>query len=43
MRNTHLSNGAVAEWLRTGLQIREYRFDSGPRLHFLKYSMMVEF
>lgn len=25
----------MAEWLRTGLQIREHRFDSGPRLQFL--------
>jgi aminopeptidase N len=25
----------VAEWLRSGLQIRVHRFDSGPRLHFL--------
>ena len=24
--------GAVAEWLRSGLQSREHRFDSGPRL-----------
>ena len=27
------SYGAVAEWLRSGLQSREHRFDSGPRLH----------
>ena len=26
--------GAVAEWLRSGLQSREHRFDSGPRLQF---------
>lgn len=38
MRNTHFSNGAVAEWLRSGLQIRVYRFDSGPRLHYYKNS-----
>ena len=25
-------NGAVAEWLRSGLQSRLHRFDSGPRL-----------
>ena len=25
--------GAVAEWLRSGLQSRVHRFDSGPRLH----------
>ena len=24
--------GAVAEWLRSGLQSRVHRFDSGPRL-----------
>ena len=24
----------MAEWLRTGLQSRVYRFDSGPGLHF---------
>ena len=24
--------GAVAEWLRSGLQSRLHRFDSGPRL-----------
>ena len=27
------ADGAVAEWLRSGLQSREHRFDSGPRLH----------
>ena len=27
--------GAVAEWLRSGLQSRVHRFDSGPRLQFL--------
>ncbi len=27
--------GAVAEWLRSGLQSREHRFDSGPRLQAL--------
>lgn len=26
-------DGAVAEWLRSGLQSRVHRFDSGPRLH----------
>ena len=26
-------DGAVAEWLRSGLQSREHQFDSGPRLH----------
>ena len=26
--------GAVAEWLRSGLQSRVHRFDSGPRLQF---------
>ena len=26
------ADGAVAEWLRSGLQSREHRFDSGPRL-----------
>jgi hypothetical protein len=25
--------GAVAEWLRSGLQSRVHRFESGPRLH----------
>ena len=25
-------NGQVAEWLRSGLQSREHRFESGPRL-----------
>ena len=25
--------GAVAEWLRSGLQSLAHRFDSGPRLH----------
>jgi hypothetical protein len=25
-------SGAVAEWLRSGLQSRVYRFDSDPRL-----------
>ena len=25
----------MAEWLRSGLQIREGRFDSGSGLHFL--------
>ena len=30
--NTHLF-GDVAEWLRSGLQIRLHRFDSGTRLH----------
>ena len=29
-------NGDVAEWLRSGLQIRVRRFDSGRRLHGLK-------
>jgi hypothetical protein len=27
--------GAVAEWLRSGLQSREHRFDSGPRLQLV--------
>ena len=27
--------GAVAEWLRRGLQSLAHRFDSGPRLHRL--------
>ena len=27
-----LAQGDVAEWLRSGLQIRVYRFDSGRRL-----------
>ena len=27
--------GAVAEWLGSGLQIRSFRFDSGRRLHLL--------
>ena len=26
-------NGQVAEWLRSGLQSREHRFESGPGLH----------
>jgi hypothetical protein len=30
--NARKSYGAVAEWLCTGLQIRERRFDSDPRL-----------
>lgn len=30
-----VSLGAVAEWLCSGLQIRECRFDSGPCLQFL--------
>ena len=29
-------HGQVAEWLRTGLQSRVHRFESGPGLHFLK-------
>ena len=29
------ADGAVAEWLRSGLQSREHRFDSGPRLQAL--------
>ena len=28
-------HGDVAEWLRSGLQIRVHRFDSGRRLHDL--------
>ena len=28
--------GPVAEWLRSGLQIREHRFDSGRGLHFFQ-------
>jgi hypothetical protein len=28
-----VARGELAEWLRTGLQIREGRFDSGTRLH----------
>ncbi len=28
-----LWRGLVAEWLRSGLQIRARRFDSGPGLH----------
>lgn len=31
----HAHRGAVAEWLRSGLQIRLHRFDSGPRLQEL--------
>ena len=27
--------GELAEWLRSGLQIRLHRFDSGTRLHLL--------
>ncbi|SON52809.1 protein of unknown function [Vibrio tapetis subsp. tapetis] len=29
------NNGALAEWLCSGLQIRGPRFDSGRRLHYL--------
>ena len=32
---THLKAGGLAERLRSGLQIREDRFDSGTRLHYL--------
>ena len=35
-------NGALAEWLCSGLQIREPRFDSGRRLHLLLVSGMKE-
>ena len=31
--NCYGQDGAVAEWLRSGLQSRVHRFDSGPRLH----------
>tara|TARA_R110002073_G_scaffold28621_7_gene90731 strand:+ start:1497 stop:1748 length:252 start_codon:yes stop_codon:yes gene_type:complete len=34
--------GAVAEWLRSGLQIRLYRFDSGPRLHFPTLTCLIK-
>lgn len=34
------ADGAVAEWLRSGLQSREHRFDSGPRLHFGLYCVL---
>ena len=30
--------GELAEWLRSGLQIRVHRFDSGTRLHFSESS-----
>ena len=32
-RLLNVTEGAVAEWLRSGLQSRVHRFDSGPRLH----------
>jgi hypothetical protein len=31
-----MGDGELAEWLRTGLQIRVHRFDSGTRLHVTK-------
>ena len=35
--------GAVAEWLRSGLQSREHRFESGPRLQeLIRSSSVVE-
>ncbi len=30
----HSSEGSVAEWLCSGLQLRVRRFDSDPSLHF---------
>lgn len=30
-----LQDGALAEWLRSGLQNRVHRFNSGRHLHFL--------
>ncbi len=33
----------MAEWLRSGLQIREHRFDSGPRLQLQKATLRVVF
>src|SRR3954470_10917519 len=32
--------GAVAEWLRSGLQSRLHRFDSGRRLYVLRVPLM---
>ena len=29
-----ITEGAVAKWLGTGLQIHEHRFESDPHLHF---------
>jgi hypothetical protein len=32
-RKSRTTAGELAEWLRSGLQIRVHRFDSGTRLH----------
>ncbi len=33
--------GALAEWLRSGLQNRVHRFNSGRHLHYLDYEYII--
>ncbi len=35
-----IGSGAVVEWLCSGLQIREQRFESAPRLHNLRSALV---